>query len=182
MTTSLRISVLGTALVVACSSFWLGCGGGHDDTFQEVRANECGACHLSEYQGTSQPNHYALVQQGMTYTVEFCPGCHTTQDWRPPYNPNLHPNNEFLISDGPHTLDEMACDDCHDPTIDARSRDGLNANCVGCHTGAHAIPIMDEVHLEDPDYPIGDPRPNFCLDCHTNGLCDGECAAALRTR
>jgi hypothetical protein len=191
MTTSLRISGrisgLGTALVVACGLFWLGCGGGHD-SFQEVRSDECGACHLSEYQSTNQPNHYALSQQGMTYTLEFCPQCHATEQWRPPYNPNLHPDSDFLISDGPHTPDEVACADCHDPTIDEPSKDGQNANCVGCHTAngdePHAIPLMDEVHKEDPDYPshrndpadpTADPRPNFCLDCHTNGLCDDAC-------
>jgi hypothetical protein len=171
MTTLLRLSGLGTALVVACGSFWLGCGGGHD-AFQEVRADECGACHEEEYDDTNQPNHYALSQQGMTYTLEFCPQCHSTQQWRPPYNPNLHPDSEFLISSGAHHPDEVACADCHDPTIDEPSKDGQNANCVGCHTGAHAIPLMDEVHKEDPEYPIGDPRVNFCLDCHTNGLCD----------
>jgi hypothetical protein len=172
MTTSLRISGLGMALV-ACSSLWLGCGGGgHDGVFQEVGAEDCGACHLRDYQSTNQPSHVALLDQGYDFSLESCPKCHGNQQWRPPENPGLHPDADFLISSGPHHPDLVACADCHDPTLDETSSEGLNTNCVGCHTGAHILPIMDDVHKNDPEYPIGDPRVNFCLDCHDDGRCD----------
>lgn len=166
MTTSLRISGVGVALVVACGWLWVGCGGGHDDAFREVGADDCSTCHLAEFQSTSQPPHSALgYSQG-------CVDCHGSKNWRPPENPDTHPDVDFLISAGPHRPELVACSDCHDPTMDVTSIAGLNTNCVGCHTGAHTLVIMDDVHKEDPEYPIGDPRPNFCLDCHADGRCD----------
>ena len=166
MTTSLRISGLGLALVVAGGLLWFGCGGAHDDGFQEVANDDCVACHQVDYDNTRQPPH----ENGRIPVT--CGSCHGSVNWRPPENPDLHPDEDFLISSGPHVAPEVGCSDCHDPTLDLSSFSGENTNCVGCHTGAHAIPLMDDVHKNDPEYPIGDPRRNFCLDCHRDGRCD----------
>jgi hypothetical protein len=101
-----------------------------------------------------------------------CADCHGSKNWSPPENPSLHPERDFSINTAPHS--GYTCSDCHDPEIDAASAAGFNTNCVGCHTGAHTLAVMDEVHKEEADYPIGDPRPNFCLDCHPDGRNDDD--------
>jgi hypothetical protein len=164
MTTSLRFSGLGVALAATCGLLWAGCSGGHDDGFRDVRADDCSSCHLVEYQSTSRPPHLALGYS------QVCADCHGSKNWSPPENPSLHPERDFSINTVPHS--GYACSDCHDPEIDAASAAGFNTNCVGCHTGAHTLAVMDEVHKDDPEYPIGDPRPNFCLDCHPDGRFD----------
>jgi hypothetical protein len=163
MTTSLRSSGLGAAPLACWLLALAGCSGGHDAGLREVGADDCSACHLAEYQGTTQPYHPAK-----NYSLA-CVGCHDNAFWRPPISADLHPNDMFRISSGPHSSEFYACDDCHDPAFDLTSTDGANTNCVGCHTGAHSRGKMDEVHINDPDYPKGDPRPNFCLDCHPDG-------------
>jgi hypothetical protein len=146
---------------------WPGCdGGGHDDGFRDVRADDCSACHLVEYQTTSRPPHLAVGYS------QACAVCHGSKNWRPPESPDLHPDDDFSITTAPHT--GYACSDCHDPELDIASAAGLNTNCVGCHTGAHTLAVMDEVHKDELDYPIGDPRPNFCLDCHPDGRNDDD--------
>jgi hypothetical protein len=168
MTTSLRISRLGVAL--ACGLLWLGCGGGHDDGFRDITPEDCSACHIVEYQSTSQPPHSALIDLG--YRPELCADCHGSKNWRPPERADLHPENAFSITTPPHN--GYACSDCHDPVLDIASAAGQNTSCVGCHTRAHTLDVMDAVHAEDPDYPItGDhANPNFCLECHPDGRFD----------
>jgi hypothetical protein len=48
--------------------------------------------------------------------------------------------------------------------------DGENADCVGCHDGEHTRARMDPKHDEVGGYPLGDAPPNFCLECHADGL------------
>lgn len=167
MTTPLRISGLGVALACACALLWIGCESGHDGPFREVSPDDCVACHLGEYQTTSQPPHAALASLG--YRAERCPLCHDNKNWRPPKDPGLHPDEAFSITTPPHG--DFGCADCHDPELDVASAAGFNTDCVGCHTGSHTLEYMDEVHKDDPDYPItGDhSNPNFCLECHPNG-------------
>lgn len=149
------------ALLAACGLLLLaGCGGSHDDAFREVANDDCSACHVGDYLNAREPPHPAFG-----YSQE-CALCHTSNFWRPPFAPILHPNEAFAIDVAPHAY---ACEDCHDPALDLTSIAGLNTNCVGCHEGAHSLGLMDEVHKDDPDYPLDDPRPNFCLDCHPDG-------------
>lgn len=165
MKTSLRTSRLG--VVLACGLLWLGCGGGHDDGFQDITPEDCSACHIVDYQNTRQPPHSLLIDLG--YRPELCADCHASKNWRPPVRANLHPEDTFSINTPPHS--GYGCNDCHDPQIDRPSAAGLNANCVGCHLGSHTLDVMDGVHANDPDYPItGDhDDPSFCLLCHPNG-------------
>lgn len=168
MTTSLRFSGLGTALLAACGLLWLGCGGGHDERFQMVESDDCASCHLPEYVSTSQPSHAALG-----YRADVCASCHGSKHWRPPQSPDLHPDDAFSISTLPHGA--YGCPDCHDPDLDLTSIAGINTNCVGCHTGSHTLDFMDEVHKDDPDYPTtGERSVNFCLDCHPDGRFDED--------
>jgi hypothetical protein len=154
------------ALLATCGLLLLaGCGGSHDDTFREVADDDCSACHLGEYQAAREPPHPAFGYS------QQCAGCHSSKFWRPPFDPNLHTNDAFAIDVAPHVY---ACEDCHNPALDVTSIAGLNTDCVGCHEGAHSLGLMDEVHKDDPDYPLNDPRPNFCLDCHPDGRFDED--------
>jgi hypothetical protein len=48
----------------------------------------------------------------------------------------------------------------------------MNTDCIGCHTGEHALGRVDGQHDEEPDYfaERGDAsNPHFCLVCHPNG-------------
>jgi hypothetical protein len=140
-----------------------GCGDSHGEGFREVANDDCSACHVTEYLMTREPPHTAFGYS------QDCGSCHTSNVWRPPYAANLHPNDKFAIDVSPH---RYACEDCHDPSGDVTSIAGLNTDCVGCHEGAHTRAKMDDVHKEDPEYPLDDPRPNFCLDCHPDGRFD----------
>lgn len=154
------------ALLAACGLLLLtGCGDSHEGTFQEVANDDCVTCHRSDYDGALEPPHPAFGYS------QDCAACHTSNVWRPPYAPILHPNGNFAIDVAPHAYE---CDECHDATMDVTSIGGLNTNCVGCHEGAHSLGLMDEVHKDDPNYPLDDPRPNFCLDCHPDGRFDPD--------
>lgn len=155
------------ALLAASALLLLaGCGGAHDDGFREVADDDCSACHINDYLAAREPPHIAFGYN------QDCVLCHTSNVWRPPFAPILHPNAEFAIDVAPHVY---ACEECHNPDFDQTSIAGLNTDCVGCHDGAHTLPLMDEVHKEDPEYPLGDDRgPNFCLVCHPNGRFEPE--------
>jgi hypothetical protein len=60
------------------------------------------------------------------------------------------------------------CSDCHDPTLGS-PLGGLNADCVGCHTGDHARARMDQTHQLVPGYAFVTGSPGFCLSCHPSG-------------
>lgn len=154
------------ALLGACGLLLAGCGGSHDDAFREVANDDCAACHIGEYFAANEPPHPAFNYP------QTCADCHSSDFWRPPFEPSLHPNAEFAIDVLPHAY---ACEDCHNPDFDVTSIAGLNTDCVGCHEGAHNLALMDDVHKNDPEYPLGDDRgPNFCLTCHPDGRFEPE--------
>lgn len=157
-----RLGVLGALFALGLTT--LGCDRAHDDRAQEVMGEDCSACHLADYQGTSDPDHFEVNYSS------FCGGCHYDTFWRPPFAPNLHPDEAFAIEGGPHNAAIFVCEECHDPALeDVPSALGQNTDCVGCHTGEHSRGRSDDQHEGVLDYPQGDAPPNFCLDCHPNG-------------
>ena len=120
----------------------------------------CVDCHRNDYDNSPYPGHDAFAVT--------CQDCHTVTAWTPAVG-GLHPENAFPIESGPHQEYRNDCVSCHNPNLGSPV-DGENADCVGCHDGDHTRAKMDEKHSEEPDYPSGAAPPNFCLDCHENGL------------
>lgn len=162
MATWSRTVKLAAAVIAACALSATGCEDAHDSNLREVTSEECVACHLPDYQATDEPTHSTAG-----YST-FCGGCHRDDFWRPAIGQDLHREELFPIAGGPHA--PFACEECHDPGLeDVPSAQGQNADCVGCHTGAHSRRQMDDEHEDVADYPAGDAPPNFCLDCHPAG-------------
>lgn len=118
---------------------------------------ECVGCHREDYDSSPYPGH--------TTFPTTCATCHTTTAWRPALEGG-HPEASFPIAGGPH--DPFECLDCHDPARGS-SLDGMNTDCIGCHTGEHSRASVDADHREVSGYPLGTSSVNYCLDCHPNG-------------
>lgn len=118
---------------------------------------ECVGCHLADYQASSFFGHESYPTT--------CEGCHTTAGWVPATGGG-HPEDRFPIAVEAHS--PFTCSQCHDTTLGSHV-DGMNTDCVGCHTGEHTRAEMDPKHREVAGYPTGDAAPNFCLDCHPSG-------------
>jgi hypothetical protein len=114
---------------------------------------ECVGCHQSDYDNSPYPGHQSFPTT--------CQDCHSTTAWKPAAG--SHPENLFPTT-GAH---DIPCADCHNASLGPNGRG--NADCVGCHTGAHTRARMDAKHGEERNYPTGAAPPNFCLDCHADG-------------
>ena len=118
-------------------------------------ASECVSCHRQDYDGSPFPGHSSFATT--------CQDCHSTDGWVPASGGN-HPQERFSIT-GTHNF---ACNDCHNPSLGPNGAG--NADCVGCHEGAHTLARMDNEHGDIGNYPRGANRaPNFCLQCHADG-------------
>lgn len=133
------------------------CGESHEPVV--VGQRDCILCHEVDYQSVADPPHV-----GVKPTT--CGDCHMTVAWVPALD-GVHPEAAFPIARGPH--DPYLCLDCHDPTL-GESTNGMNTDCVGCHTGDHERRKMDEKHHEVSGYVAGSESVNFCLGCHPNGI------------
>jgi hypothetical protein len=110
-------------------------------------SHACSACHLTDYQATTNPDHTAN-QFPMS-----CEQCHTTTTWQ-----GAVFNHPFEITRGPHSA--YSCSECHrvpgsnvascthchehNQTKAADKHSGVNgytwnsSSCIGCHpTGRH---------------------------------------------
>lgn len=123
---------------------------------------DCINCHTGEHlRAEIDPTHAGVSgYPSGAAPVNFCLDCHPdgTADSA------AHPQDRFSIT-GKH---DYECNECHDPALGS-SIAGMNADCVGCHTGEHTRSRMDNKHREERDYPTGAAPPNFCLDCHPDG-------------
>ncbi len=123
-----------------------------------VTSVDCVTCHITDYEQTADPVH-----PGNFPTT--CDSCHVTSAWRPALD-GIHPESAFPIENGPH--EKFECTDCHDPAL-GPSTDGMNTDCIGCHTGEHRESEVRDQHQEVPDFSYTPAMPNFCLECHPNG-------------
>ena len=126
----------------------------------------CVGCHQSDYDNSPFPGHSEFPTT--------CENCHTTTAWTPAVGGN-HPEGDFPIQAGPHSKYRDDCVSCHNPDLGSPV-DGENADSVGCHDGQHTRARMDPKHDEVGGYPSATefPSPNFCLDCHADGLNRGD--------
>ncbi|MBL0174445.1 MAG: hypothetical protein IPP94_04115 [Ignavibacteria bacterium] len=104
---------------------------------------ECWACHQSDYQGTTFPNH----AQGQL--DHACETCHNTTAWKPAkFN---HENTNFRLT-GAHQRTE--CQKCH---VGGKFK-GLPIDCQGCHTQTYQQTARPNHQL------VG--FSLLCQDCH----------------
>ncbi len=106
----------------------------------------CVSCHLSDFTGTTNPNH---VQQGIPQTCEVC---HTTSGWSPASFD--HSKTGFPLT-GLHTVPPRQCTDCHINN----NYNITNTTCVSCH-------LKDYQGTTNPNH-VQQGIPQTCDVCHT---------------
>jgi hypothetical protein len=117
---------------------------------------DCFACHQTDYNNTSNPNHRAA---GFPTN---CQSCHTTNAWRPAsFN---HDGSFFPIYSGRHRGAWSSCSDCHTNPGNYRAFE-----CINCH--AHQRSETDGHHREVNGYSYSSPA---CYRCHPRGVAEGD--------
>ncbi|HEX2571671.1 MAG TPA: hypothetical protein VH877_19075 [Polyangia bacterium] len=109
---------------------------------------DCAACHLADYQSTTNPNH------AQANFPRDCTRCHTPVAWRPA-RPDWH-DTIFPITRGPHR--GIACSQCH--TVPG---DFAIFRCTQCHTAGDTVPA----HREVSGFVFED---HACYQCHPRGV------------
>ncbi len=109
---------------------------------------ECEACHMTDYNGSTNPNHSNLS------IPTDCATCHTTEpDWAPA---TFAIHNQYYVLAGAHALIADQCITCHNGDYNNTPN-----TCVGCHQG-------DYDQTNNPSHAA----LNFSTDC---ACCHTEC-------
>jgi hypothetical protein len=108
--------------------------------------SDCVDCHLSEYRGTTDPNHAAA---GFPTS---CATCHSTTTW---FGASFQ--HDFPINGGDHG--GLDCTECHQ-----NPRSFAVFSCTHCH--AHSQGEMADEHDRVPGYVWSSPA---CYSCHPDG-------------
>ena len=117
---------------------------------------DCYACHKTDYNQTTNPNHQSL---GFSIT---CTNCHNTNpDWKPA-SYTQHDSQSFPIYSGRHKGQWNSCTDCH-----ANPANYTEFTCLSCHE--HNKTDTDNHHREVSGYSYTSPA---CLSCHPTGNAD----------
>jgi hypothetical protein len=112
-----------------------------NDTFAGTASN-CAACHIDDYNDTSDPSH---AESGFSTS---CETCHTPSDWN-----NADFNHQFFPLTGSHM--GVECDTCHVGGV----FEGTSSDCVSCHLQAYE-------QTSDPNHTLAG-FPTDCEACHT---------------
>ena len=107
---------------------------------------ECSACHIPEFNQTSNPNHVSL---GLPSN---CESCHTTEPGWSPASFDIH--NDFYVLNGAHSVISYDCATCHNGDYNNTPN-----TCSGCHT-------LDFNQTTNPDHQASQ-FPIDCESCHT---------------
>ena len=128
------------------------CRACHDDGVFSGRDAACVACHLADYQATTNPGH---LQSGFGTD---CAACHGTSRWDGALFD--HDGLFFPIYSGKHKEKWNNCSDCH------TSPNNLSVfSCLGCHPHSNRSKTDDDHHEENGyQYESG-----ACLSCHPRG-------------
>jgi len=106
----------------------------------------CGACHLQDFNQSTNPNHSSL---GISMD---CAQCHSTApDWNPATFPT---HNNYYPLLGAHAVISDQCARCHDGEYNNTPN-----TCVGCH-------LEDYNQTNDPNHQAAH-FPNTCESCHS---------------
>ncbi|PIV80653.1 hypothetical protein COW53_08565 [bacterium CG17_big_fil_post_rev_8_21_14_2_50_64_8] len=116
--------------------------------------SNCDACHLNDYNNTTDPNHAAA-----NLPLD-CAQCHTTSAWEP--STFDHDRDYFPIYSGKHQGRWNSCTDCH-----VVSSDYAQFECILCHE--HNKTDTDRDHSEVRNYVY---NSDACYACHPQGRSD----------
>lgn len=122
------------------------CNDCHADGVYHGKPTTCVSCHLTDFNGTRDPNHSA------SQFPTDCTACHTTTAWTPAsFNHNA---TSFPLTGDHRTI---ACSECH--------ADGVYNNkpttCQSCH-------LRDFTATTSPNHTqLG--WPQTCITCHSGG-------------
>jgi hypothetical protein len=130
----------------------LDCRSCHDDGVYSGRDPACVACHLADYQATTNPGH---LQSGFGTD---CASCHGTSQWEGATFD--HDALWFPIYSGRHRNEWNTCADCH-----GNPNDFSVFSCLGCHPHSDRA-STDEKHREENGYVY---ESSACLACHPQG-------------
>ncbi len=158
------------------------CADCHNSKFggYNLTSTACVTCHLSDFQGTTNPNH---VAGGFSQSCEIC---HSTAAWQPATFD--HSKSAFPLT-GSHTVPPRQCADCHvnnnynitdTSCISCHQKDFTGATSPVPHTGfpttcqlCHDTTAWTDAtfnHNNTP-FPLTGSHtvpPRACADCHTN--------------
>jgi hypothetical protein len=114
---------------------------------------DCYACHQSDYNETTNPNH-----QSLAFSVS-CTECHTTNPGWKPAAYRQHDSQSFPIYSGRHNGKWDTCTDCH-----TNPSNYAEFSCITCHE--HNKTDMDNKHQDENGYSY---NSSECLRCHPTG-------------
>ncbi|MBK7344387.1 MAG: hypothetical protein IPJ06_15595 [Saprospiraceae bacterium] len=121
------------------------CASCHAAGYQGTPTN-CDACHMPDFNQTSNPNHVAL-----NFGTD-CAQCHTTE---PGWSPAQFPDHDnFWVLDGAHVPIASDCAACH-----AGNYNNTPNTCEGCH-------LPDYNQSANPNHTALN-FPTDCASCHT---------------
>jgi hypothetical protein len=127
---------------VACASCHL--NGNYTTT-----PTNCYACHQSEYQSTTDPNHTAAA------FPTTCQTCHTTTGWTgATFN-----HTDFPIYSGTHAGKWSTCADCH-----VNQSNYATFSCITCHQHSDANTTPHHSGVRNYVY-----NATSCYSCHPQG-------------
>ena len=126
------------------------CNACHDNGTFSNTPTDCFACHMQDYQQTSNPNH-----QAANFPTD-CASCHTTNPgWMPASFD--HDSKFFPIYSGEHEGVWNSCTDCH-----MVANNFAVFDCLNCHPAGEMADEHDDVN----GYIY---QSNACLQCHPQG-------------
>ncbi len=122
----------------------------HVNSNYNLTSTACVTCHLTDFQGTTNPNHVSSnFPQG-------CDQCHNTTSW---LNATFNHNSTGFPLTGAHTSPPRQCTDCH-----VNNNYNLTSTaCVSCHQ-------TDYNNATTPVNHISAGFPTTCETCHDTVL------------
>ncbi len=139
---------------------------------------DCAACHTTNYNQSSNPNHVTLA------IPTNCANCHTTSGWAPAtfaIHDNYYPltgahatiaNDCNACHNGNYTNTPNTCAGCHTPDYNQSTNPNhvtlaIPTDCESCHTPAGWAPATFAIH--NNYYPLNGAHAaiaNDCAACH----------------
>jgi hypothetical protein len=117
---------------------------------------DCYACHQTDYNNTTNPNHKTLAFS------TICTTCHNTNPGWSPASYAQHDSQYFPIYTGRHKGTWSTCTQCH-----PNQANYAEFTCLSCHE--HNKTSMDSKHQGESGYSY---TSSACLHCHPNGNSD----------
>lgn len=125
--------------------------------------SDCITCHQSDFSHDASEAHSGPG-------LDSCGNCHRVAAWQPALR-NLHPEALFSVASSPH---DYGCLECHNLDRGAEAKDGANADCTGCHEGAHTEEAALRRHRRVQGFSFDRSNPAFCRGCHARGRNDPD--------